>query len=373
MIRLTIKCTPLFSSSLLLALGLSLLSGAVLAENLVTMSAEQRQAMGVRSAAVAVATESWSVAYPAQVQVPTAQLRVVSTPLSGLLSSLRVAEGDRVKKGQQLATIQSPELLSLQRSYLQALSQQDLARADAERDRQLLDEGIIAERRYQNSHAHYVQVRTEVEQSKQTLQLAGMDRASLKRLADERQLSGTLTVRSPITGVVLERISTPGQRLNALDPLYRIGKLTPLWLEIHVPLERLSQLSPGSSVRVVKPNVDGKVTTIGRMVHGADQGVLVRAEVHKGVDRLYPGQFVEVKLARSSTERNYRIPLNSLLRHAGKTWVFVAHKDGFLAMPVQVRAEENDAVVVQANLQAGDQVVVSGTAALKAAWLEGSN
>ncbi|VAW98245.1 hypothetical protein MNBD_GAMMA20-1482 [hydrothermal vent metagenome] len=347
-------------------------SSPLLAAELIPMTQEQRQAMGMRTAPVAVATQSWSVAYPAQVQVPTAQLRVVSTPLSGLLESLLVAEGDAVKQGQELASILSPELLGLQRGYLQALSQLDLARSDWERDRQLLEEGIIAERRYQTTHAHYVQVRTEVEQGRQTLQLAGMDRSALKRLAEERQLSGTLTVRSSLDGVVLERIATPGQRLNALDPLYRIGRLKPLWLEIHVPLERLSQIAMGSTVRVTAPAVEGKVITIGRMVHGADQGVLVRAEVNSGAERLHPGQYVEVKLASGRAERNYRIPLGALIRQGGKTWVFVARETGFLAMPVTIRAEESNAVVVSADLQLGDQVVMAGTAALKAAWLEGA-
>ena len=360
------------SRKAILIAAVLLASGPLLAAEMIPMSQEQRQAMGVRTAPVAVATESWSVAYPAQVQVPTAQLRVVSTPLSGLLESLLVAEGDAVKKGQKLASILSPELLSLQRSYLQALSQLDLARSDWERDRQLLEEGIIAERRYQTTHAHYVQVRTEVEQSRQTLQLAGMDRSALERLAKERQLSGTLTVRAPLDGVVLERMATLGQRLNALDPLYRIGRLKPLWLEIHVPLEQLSQIGVGSTVRVRTPLVEGRVITIGRMVHGGDQGVLVRAEVTDGAERLHPGQFVEVELASGRDKRNYRIPLGALVRQGGKTWVFVARDKGFLVVPVVIRAEESDAVVVSADLKPGDQVVMAGTAALKAAWLQGA-
>ncbi|HEB92772.1 MAG TPA: efflux RND transporter periplasmic adaptor subunit [Gammaproteobacteria bacterium] len=360
------------SRNAILLFAVALGGSPLLAADLIPMSQEQRQAMGMRTAPVVVATQSWSVAYPAQVQVPTAQLRVVSTPLSGLLESLLVAEGDAVKQGQALASILSPELLSLQRSYLQALSQLDLARSDWERDRQLLEEGIIAERRYQTTHAHYVQVRTEVEQGRQTLQLAGMDRSALKRLAEARQLSGTLTVRSPLDGVVLERIATPGQRLNALDPLYRIGRLKPLWLEIHVPLERLSQIAMGSTVRVTAPAVEGRVITIGRMVHGADQGVLVRAEVNAGAERLHPGQFIEVELASGRAGHHYRIPLGALVRQGGKAWVFVARDTGFLAMPVTIRAEESNAVVVSADLQPGDQVVMAGTAALKAAWLEGA-
>ncbi len=358
---------------LVLALTLGAPGGRLLAAELIPMSPAQRQAMGIQTAPVARVEASWSVPYPAQVEVPTTQLRVVSTPLGGLLETLLVAEGDTVKQGQPLASVLSPELLDLQRQYLEALSRLDLARADWERDRQLLEEGIIAERRYQTSHAHYVQVNTAVEQARQTLQLAGMSDAELKRLAEARRLSGTLRVRSPMDGVVLERLATPGQRLNALDPLYKIGQLKPLWLEIHAPLEQLPAIAPGSPVRVLEPAVTGRVITIGRTVHGADQGVLVRAEVREGAERLRPGQFVEAELASQRGAHNYRIPLGALVRHAGKTWVFVARDDGFLVLPVRIQAEESDAVVVTADLQADDEVVMRGTAALKAAWLEGND
>ncbi len=360
--------------AILISILLLLLGGvgaALAQESLVPVSKEQQKSLGIRVAPVEPAEQAWSIPYPAQVVVPNAQLRVVSAPQSGLLETLLAAEGEKVRKGQPLAIIQSPQLLELQRDYLTALSRLDLARADWKRDEQLYKEGIIAERRYLESLARYRQAKTEAEQARQALALAGMDEQALRRLARQRRLSGSLTIRSPLDGVVLEQLATPGQRLDPLDPIYRIGKLKPLWLEIQVPLKELGGTRVGSLVRIRDPKLVGKVITVGRMVHGVDQGVLVRAEVTEGAERLHPGQFVQVELARTSGKGSYRVPRSALIRHAEKVWVFVERPGGFLPTPVSIVAEERDAVVVEGGLAPDDRIAVSGTVALKAVWLEG--
>ncbi len=363
------RVTELIVIATLLLPGLC--GGTVVADPL-PVSAEQRQALGIKTAPVEAVEQSWSIPYPAQVVVPNAQLRVVSALQSGLLESLLVAEGQKVKKGQALAIIQSPQLLEQQRNYLTALSRLDLAKTDWKRDEQLFQEGIIAERRYLESLSRYRQARTEVEQYRQALNLVGMGKQSLQKLASQRRLSGSLTVRAPLDGVVLEQLATPGQQLNPLDPIYRIGRLVPLWLEIQVPLKELGNTSVGSMIRVNStPRLFGKVITIGRMVHGVDQGVMVRAGITEGAEHLHPGQFVQVELARTSAGQSFRIPSTALVRQGDRVWVFAEHPAGFQPVAVTVTAEEADAVVVNAALKPDDRIVVAGTVALKAIWLEG--
>ncbi len=361
------KLFPLFIATILLSLS----GGAVTAKP-ISITAEQQQALGIKVAPVKAVELSWSIPYPAQVVVPNAQLRVVSALQTGLLETLLVAEGQKLKKGQALATIQSPQLLEQQRNYLTALSQLDLAKADWQRDEQLYKEGIIAERRYLESLSRYRQAKTEVEQYHQALSLVGMDKRSLQKLASHRRLSGSLTVRAPLDGVVLEQLATPGQQLNPLDPIYRIGKLAPLWLEIQVPLKELGSTTVDSKVRVRTPKLLGKVITVGRMVHGIDQGVMVRAEIADGAELLHPGQFVQAELAAAtSSGQSFRIPRTALVRQGNKLWVFVKHPAGFQPVAVSIAAEETNTMVVNASFKPGDRIVVAGTVALKAAWLEG--
>jgi len=353
-------------------LGMALLFTTSLhAAPLVTIEPAQQQALGISTIAVEPVTRAWGSTYPAKVRVPNAQLMVVSAPQEGLLSVLKVAEGEPVDQGQILAVIQSPKLVEEQRLYLEARSRLGLSRAELNRDKQLKAEGIIAERRFLETRARYMQARTEVDQRQQALLLAGMGQPAIDELEKKHKLFANLVVRSPLDGVILAQLAMPGQRVEMASPIYRIGRLDPLWLEIQVPLEQLRDIAVGTAVRVPKFSVEGKVITIGSMIHGEDQGVLVRAEIPNPGSVLRPGQFVEAQLAQADDEKAWRVPRQALLRVDGKTWVMVAQSAGFQPVEVSISAEEADALIIKGNLKAGDNVAVSGTAALKAAWLEG--
>ncbi len=86
------------------------------------------------------------------------------------------------------------------------------------------------------------------------------------------------------------------------------------------------------------------------MVHAEDQGVLVRAEVTEGTERLRPGQFVEVQLASAAAETGWRVPAAAVVRNAGAAYLFVARPGGFVAIPIQVLAEEEQNAVVAGSL-----------------------
>ncbi len=338
---------------------------------LVKIAPAQQTALGIRTTVVASVSQAWGNAYPAKVRVPNAQLMVVSAPQEGLLSVLKVAEGEPVHKGQALAFIQSPKLVEEQRLYLEARTRLGLSRAELNRDKQLKAEGIIAERRFLETRARFTQARTEVEQRQQALLLARMDKAAIRELEEKHKLSPNLVVRSPLDGVVLQQLAMPGQRVEMASPIYRIGQLDPLWLEIQVPLEQLSGIEVGTVVKVEKFALEGRIITIGSMIHGEDQGVLVRGEIPNPKAVLRPGQFVEAQLAQTGDKAAWRVPRQALLRVNGKTWVMVAQGDGFQPVEVIISAEESDALIIKGPLNAGDKVAISGTAALKAAWLEG--
>ncbi len=347
-----------------------LLAGPLHAAGKIAIDPAQRAALDIRVESPQPVVSTWGMPFPAKVVVPNAQLRVVSALRAGLLEALLVAEGEEIVKGQPLAVIQSPQLLEQQRDYLAALTRLELSNAALKRDRQLHDEGIIAERRYLETRANNIQIKTRVEQHRQLLQLAGLGVDDLKILARERRLSSTLKIRSPMDAVVLDQLATPGQQVDALEPIYKVGQLSPLWLEIHVPLDKLGRSANGSLVEVDEPEVKGRIITVGRMVHEKDQGILVRAQVDEGAELLRPGQFVQVRIAQAEEAGSFRIPRAALVRSAGKTWVFLVVADGFSPTQVQIRSEERDYLIISGKLNSGDKLAISGTAALKSAWLE---
>lgn len=351
------------------------LGGAALAatppEQLLQVDPDQRAAFGIRTAQVEASDQALSKGYPAMVAVPNAQLHVISAPLEGVVESLLVAEGEQVHAGQPLARLHSQRLLDLQAAYLESRTRLQLARETLVRDRQLHQEGIVAKRRLLESEAGYREAVTAEARNQQTLLLAGMHNNAIRELARTQKLGTLLEATSPIDGVVLEQIATAGQRLAASDPLYRVGDLSTLWIEVHVPLDNLGDIQPGSHI-VLDRGMQAEVITVGRMVHGTDQGVLVRAAVTEGVAQLRPGQFIEARLSQASGGKAMRVPVSALLRIGGADKLFVQRPGGFVAVTVEVIAREGESVVLKGPLKAGDQVVVDGTVSLKAMLAAGA-
>ena len=345
---------------------------SVAAEPLIPMTAEQQQDFGITVAVPEPANDVYGDRLPAKIVVPNTQLHVVSALQGGLIETLLVAVGDDVTQGQPLVRIQSPELLELQRDFLQTLAQLHLARTNLDRDQQLAKDGIIAKRRLLETQVAHQELATQLMQQREALWLAGMSRTGVQNLEQRRQLTTTLIVAAPHDGVVLEQMALAGQRVDAAAPLYRVGKLKPLWIEIHIPLERTQGAEIGGKVLVPDLRVEGRITTLGRDVHEADQGVLIRAEVNEGAERLRPGQFVEVQIAGlKSEEPRYRVPRTALIRHEQKTLVFARTAQGFEPKEVRIISEQGDKVIISVEFPAGVRIAKTGAAALKAALTGG--
>ncbi len=350
---------------------LSALCAGANAAQKATIDEAQRAAFGIETAAVEPGQSALSKPYPAKVAVPNAQHRVVSAPLDGVVEALLVAEGESVKAGQPLARMRSQGLLDLQAAFLESRTRRLLSGETLARDNQLFKEGIVARRRLLESQSAHREMVTAEARNRQALVLAGMPEVAIDTLAKTQDLTTTLDVVAPLDGAVLEQLATAGQRLAASDPLYRVGDLSTLWIEVHVPLEALGAVGPGSDVQLSQ-GLSAKVITVGRMVHGTDQGVLVRAKVSQGTESLRPGQFIEARLAQTADMSALRVPAKALLRIDGVDQLFVERADGYEAVPVEVINREADAVIVKGELSLGDKVVVSGTVALKAALAAGA-
>lgn len=357
----------LFLFTILFVTSINTLAETISARNKITLSHAQIESYGITTAPLEPATEALGARYPAEVVVPNSQLQVISALQGGLLEALMVAEGEHVKKGQMLARIQSPSLLEQQRDLLQTLIQLKLAKSTLNRDKQLLDEGIIPKRRYLESRSAWQELVTQKEQQEASLQFFGMSNDSIDELEATRKLSSALTVTAPFDGVLLEQMAITGQKLAASDPLFQLGMLSPLWLEIHVPIKVVNGVVNGDIISIPEMDIKGEIITIGRKVHAADQGTLIRAIVRDNVEQLRPGQLVQARLVlNSNQEQRYLVPRKAIVRYKQQTMVFIESEQGFTAINVDVVGNHEGQQIISSHQTITAPVVTSGAVTLKA-------
>ncbi len=309
---------------------------------------------------------------PGRVIVPPRQAYVISAPQGGLVTQVSVAAGDSVKAGQLLAELQSPELITLQGDYLKTLARYKLAQENYRRDKQLFEEGIIAERRYLDTQSQLTEARAALNAQKQVLSLAGMEAAALRELTNQRRLSGGLKIHAPAAGVVLASNVASGQRVNGMDMLFKIANLEVLWLEIRAPLDRLDDLTSGTPIEVDQTPARGKITLIGREVDPDNQTVLVRGVIDQQAQALRVGQFVEVQVNTPTDQPYVRVPQGALARSDKEVVVFIRTSTGFRIQPVKIISEHDTDAVIGGDLPSEARLAGSGLSALKSAWLSGA-
>lgn len=350
----------MFDRRILFALVATLAIQTAHAAEGITLKPAQLEGLGIRTSLAGEGPSASAGQLPARVLVPVDQMRIVAAPMSGRIESLSVAEGMAVKAGQAVAVLSSPDALQLQREAMQAGSEASLAQSAYLRDQKLFKEGLIPESRLQASRAAAAQAGALARERGQVLSLSGAQRG---------HQAGSLVLVSPIDGVVLEKMVEVGERVDASVPVFRIARLTPLWLEIQVPLTLADRLKDGARVDVPDAGVSGQVIGVGRSVDPATQTVMVRAQVSENAQVLRPGQMVSASIADTASA-GISIPASALSREGGRTLVFV-RQDGadgearFEARTVEVVAVSGATASVR-GIEAGQPVAVSGVSGLKA-------
>lgn len=367
-----ISAVYLRATSILAALTglLGVAWGVVAHANEVKLTPAQAENLGVRVERLAPVGAQTQLTVPGTVTAPAQQIHVVSVPGGGLVKRLYVAPQQAVSAGDRLALMESPDSLAAQSAFLDALIQYQLALRTKARDEALFREGIIAESRLQAAASAAARHSAEVQQKRKLLQLMGMSTSDIGRLERTRQLAAATEIRSPISGVVLDQLAEPGQRVEPSAPLFRVADLRTLWVELHVPAEASGTLQAGDVVSIPALAAKGSILSVGREVHAASQTVPVRAVIDQGANRLRVGQGVQAEVTRrAGGESMWRVPAASVVHHQGRAYVFLQTPMGFRAVTVSVRGTQGGRVAVEGTLGARPIVAVAGSSALKAAWL----
>lgn len=309
--------------------------------------------------------------HPGRVVVPESRQRVLAAPVAALVERLQVGVGDEVRAGQVLATLRSPAAQDLQREAQAAAMQAELAQSTLTRDQRLFDEGLIAAARLEATRS----------QARQATLLADDRRRALAQAGAAAQANGgVVTLTAPISGTVIERQATVGQRLEAAAPLLRIAALDTLWVELQVPVREAAALRVGDAVQLDEPALPARVIAIARAVDAASQTVMVRAAVQApaaATAALRVGQGVQAQLLRTPAG-GHTVPAGAVVQHGGRDWVFADLGGGRLrALPVQVLQRSGQGVLLRPaepgqtpaqtpGLAPDTRLVVQGTASLKA-------
>jgi RND family efflux transporter MFP subunit len=240
----------------------------------------------------------------------------VGSPVIGVIGSTLVERGDRVAAGQVLATLRSEverQSVAVAATKAQAIGELQAAEANAELARQKLARAAdLAHQQFISSQA-LEQARAEATVAENRLAQAREQRNVFLR---ERELAqaqlGLRTIRSPISGVVVDRYLSAGERVEE-RPLYRIAVVDPLRVEVVLPAAHYPAVRKGMQATVT-PDFPGasahpaRVTLVDRLIDGASNTFRVRLELPNADHALPAGLRCKVDLGIAPPARKTAPP-----------------------------------------------------------------
>ena len=277
-----------------------------------------------------------------QLVLDETQTDVISSRASGRIERLYIKEtGQNVRKGQPLYELYSELLLTLQREFLLALSQNQELGQENPRFASLL------------------------EAAKKKLLLYGLTEAQIGELANTGQMDARVTFVAPSAGVITEVAATEGQYVAEGGVLYRLGKLGSLWVEAELYPQEVAHVRVGDPVQVSVQGFSGtavpsSVTFLSPEFRAGSQVVILRAGLPNKKGLYQPGMQANVVLPGKSGSV-LAVPTDAVIRDESGSHVWVQKGKGiFQSRMVTIGEESFDNVAILSGIKEGDSLVTSG-------------
>lgn len=299
----------------------------------------------------------------------------VLSPISGPLTRILVEVGTRVKRGDALAVVTSPDFASAVSALRKSEAIAKNATRIAELDKKLYESGGIARRDLEQAETDAVGAAADRDAAAQQLRSLGVDDKALDEIRQNRPVANPGgTIRSPLDGTVVEKLVSPGQLLAAgTTPCFTVADLSSVWVLANVFEADLPFVKVGDPAEVrwnaAAPLLPARVSNIASVVDPNTRAVAVRLEVPNIGQALRRDLYVSVKIRSRVESRGLMVPVSAVLRDEDNLpFVFTAAADGtFARHRVETGARVGDHQEVTSGLAAGDSVVVEGALFLSTA------
>ena len=331
----------------------------------IALTAKQITEQGIQLALVEVGAITKSASYPAKVTVNTDRQAHVSPAFSGYVEKVNVELGQRVVKGQALATLMVPDLVDQQANLQMVQANLELARQDYERERQLWSQGISAKQDYQRAYNTYKQAQIQVQASKSRLSAFGAALGS----------NGRYVLTAPISGIISKKDLVVGENVQLANQLFIIDQLDQLWLEFIAPSADLSAIGLNQQIEFKSLQTGNlfkaQIQSLNTEADLQTGRLQVRAKILSSATELRPNLMVNVQLQQAGSSQALRILKSAIQKVEGKDVVFVASEHDqnieFKAQPVVLGQISGNAewVEVQSGLTQGQQYAAQGSFLLK--------
>ena len=329
----------------------------------VAISDEQLNSSGVHLASAGPARIKTALQLQGEVRLNEDRTVHVVPRLAGLVESVSVNAGDKVRRGQVLAVLSSQALADQRSDLLGAQKRLGLARTTFEREKALWEGKISAEQ-------DYLHARIALQEAEIAEQSARQKLASLGAVASS---TGNLTrheIHAPIDGVVTDKQISVGAVVKEDANIFVVADLSTVWVDMTVYAKDLNAVKVGQPARVKATSFDaqasGTLSYVGSLVGEQTRAAKARVVLPNPQGAWRPGLSVNVELTADEVEVPLAISVEAVQTFRDWTVVFGRHEDQFEPRLVELGRSDGAMVEVLGGLLAGELYATKNSYLIKA-------
>lgn len=303
----------------------------------------------------------------------------VSSPLQGRVLEVRVHLGDRVKAGDILLIIDSPDIAQAYSEYVKEDSDLHYATRAHELAKDLYENKAMPLKDLKQAENELVKARAEFRRAKERLLSLRIPAEELNKPVDKQKITSRFEMKSSLAGTVVERSVTPGQSVTGDSDhvLFTIADLDMLQVVADVYERDLALVKEGQFAKVkveAYPERDfpATVASIGDIVDPVSRTIKLRAWVNNQDHKLKPEMFARLQLQIGDSARILAVPKEAVLEIDGKQFVYLVEEaNRYVRQEVKAANFTSDQLRILEGLKPGQRIVTKGAVLIKGQELQG--
>ena len=347
--------------------------GSFFAKGVLTVRPEVARDIHLKMQPVSMQSIAKTINIDGVIDVPPMNRSVASAQLGGMIKSILVDRGTKVRRGDILAEISSQPFQNLQLDLIKV--QLDLGLQQSVLGNLRLAVDAIAQRRLWETESLVNQLTSRRDTIAMQLKTVGLTSEQIDAIASTRQLIPSLPVRAPIDGVIVGFDKFLGHVVRPDEPILEVHDLSHAWVQGFISERDFPAIRLGQSVRVrlvTSPDevLKGTIVRSGKSISEIDRTLSVWIEL----EDMPTFQVQHNMLARISIETGtwmsgLSVPREAIVREGMRSFVFIEGQDMTFERRFVVTGSANDQQVgIDKGLVAGESIVIVGATALQSGY-----
>jgi len=340
--------------------------------DVITVEEEWSRLIGLETATVKRKAIELVISAPGQIVPNQNQQAIISPFIESSVNCVFKNVGGRVKKGDLLVCLTSPEIGILRAEYDKAKAELKIQKQNFQRKEKLFKENIISDKSFQEANLSKKLADVNYNYAMKKLLALGIKENEIDTPPSEHSdaVGSTIHLYAPISGLITFRDASIGQKVNTSSRMFEIIDLKNVWLEADVFEKDLTKIRIGQKVKLtVTAYADeiftGKIFYIGNTLNQSTKTIKLLVEISNQNEKLKPGMFANTFIVVGEKEKTLVIPKNAILEDESLNIVFVKEDEGFHRHVVTTGIISDGSVEIISGLAAGDVVVTKGNYQLK--------